>query len=238
MEILWVRHLSRGNLEFFKSLLDSLCRELPDGATSEGALLDIWNFKFTFCRESSGGATSWWATFSKNNILKKWKEAKWSSGLAPPQKVIWGVQLETIGACHVAGEHEWRKQNAPPQRGDFCTFSDAGRSGHVAVQDKCQLSGEVLLKWRHLRGKFEIQMEVGPGGMKDGHVAPPQGGSYSAMWQEGGKGGKGHVAPSQAIWKNQSSGFAPPRPLFEFLNGLLFLKKAKSDMCLLLFWEK
>ena len=85
------------------------------------------------------------------------------------------------------------------------------------------------------QGEFEIQMEVGPGGMEDGHVAPPQGGSYNAMWQEGGKGGKGTCGALIGHLGNQSSGFSPPSALFEFLNGLLFLKKARSDMCLLLF---
>ena len=66
------------------------------------------------------------------------------------------------------------------------------------------------------QGEFEIQMEVGPGGMEDGHVAPPQGGSYNAMWQEGGKGGKGHVAPHRPSGKIRAPDFRHLVPCLNF----------------------
>ena len=125
--------------------------------------------------------------------------------MTPPQKRFWGVKLETVGACHVAPTlrsswhvsegQEWKKHNAPPQRGvQICYFFcmkvrvwTCGSSGWSYAFDKCQLSGGVFSNGTTSEGGFEIQMGVDPEGMESGHVAPPQSGSYGAMWQWGRK---------------------------------------------------
>ena len=70
MEILWVRHLSRGIWNFSK-----VCLILSAGGSQKAPPQRVlsWSLKFklTFCRESSGGATSWWATFIKIKIKMK-----------------------------------------------------------------------------------------------------------------------------------------------------------------------
>ena len=93
-----------------------------------------------------------------------------------------------------------------------------------------------LLKWRHLRGEFEFQMEVGSGGMKDGHVAFPQNGSYDAMWQLG---------KARNMWrhlgqveKGRTPGFSPPSSCLKIFEWLLFWWKPRVTCVLYFFWRR
>ena len=72
----------------------------------------------------------------------------WGSGMVPPQKEVWGVKLEIVGACHVA---------PPLEALDTCQ-KDRSRRNRL-----CYLRGiQILLFLQERRGW---------------HVAPPQSGS-------------------------------------------------------------
>ena len=209
----------------------------------------------------------------------------WGSGMAPPQKEVWGVKLEIVGACHVAPSLEaldtcqkdrsgrsrlchlrgiqillflqerrgWHV--APPQSGSTlpcgrrtgmeeaeCATSEGGLFYFFWCREVWTCVRQVsavwrsLLKWRHLRRRFEFQMGVGPGGMEDGHVAVPQSGSYNAMWQEG---------KARNMWRphiqSRKSRIQDLRHLglvWKFLNGCFFWRRPRVTRVLYFFWRK
>ena len=124
---------------------------------------------------------------------------EWKKQNAPPQRRAFSAGKERLtcgassGWLHIdmcQENRSWRKQNDAHLRGELVsTFSECrevwtcGSSGWFCFW-QVSAGWRGLLKWRHLRGKFEIQMGVGLEEWRVDMWRLLQGGSHSAMWQE------------------------------------------------------
>ena len=156
MRILWVRHLSRGIWNFSKSLLDFLCRSLPNGATSEGVLLEFEIQSLVFLEEGE---------------IAMWRHLR----VAPRCHVSEG-RSRGSRRCHLRGV--WILLFL--MKGETDMWRHLRASTMTCVRRK-----GTGFTWCHLKESLKFKFLLFLEERRDWHVAPSQGGSYNDMWQEG-----------------------------------------------------